>query len=179
MNYESNGLDHCTQYSLHIQPVYPGIRIKPRIINTTTTWYEYKSAQPQFKYTSSGLQIMVKNVDCFDSYTVRYNLKTSVLSVGFDHGLLRFNKSEPIILHGLQPNSLYEFSMIGLTSQKLSPSNRNHLRTSEKDISIFGPIDHTTMKLFNPMLDAQTSKNYNLTDGENIAIERSLTGNLS
>ena len=181
VHYESKGLDHCTQYSLHIQPVYPGIRIKPRILNTTTTWDEYKSVQPQFNDIPGGLQIMVKNIACFQSYSIRYNLKTSVLSVGFDHGLLRFNKSEPIILHGLLPNSLYEFSMVGHISQQegwaqeeVFPSSRSRIG---KDISIFGPIDHKTMELFNPMVNSQTSENYNITDGEDIAMERSLTGN--
>ena len=113
--YSSNGLDHCTKYSIRIQPTYEEIEINP--INVTVITELDKTAEksnPQFEPRETDVKIVVKNIECFESYKIRYQLVDSNNN-DFKEVQIQ-NDGNPISVLNLRPNKTYMMNMTALAS---------------------------------------------------------------
>ena len=113
VKYESNELEHCTNYLIKIKPTHLGVDIEPRIVRDTTKLDEKASFMPEFRTSNKGVEIVVNHTRCFDYFTVKYTHKEDMDSDNADGNAKVFQKHQPIIIENLTPNTTYYFSMDG------------------------------------------------------------------
>ena len=113
--YTSTGLDHCTKYSIRVQPIYQGVDITPRYAVVVTNFDETaEKTNPQFDPEETSAKITMANLECFYSYNLSY------LLIGSNETHLEevqiFNEGTPITINNLQPNSTYEVNMTSFST---------------------------------------------------------------
>ena len=114
--YSSNGLDHCTKYSIRVQPNYKEIQIKPiNVMVITKLDKTAEKSNPHFKPRETNVKIIVKNIECFESYKMRYQLVDSNNN-DFEEVQIQ-NDGNPISVLNLQPNKTYMMNMTALAPQ--------------------------------------------------------------
>ena len=113
VKYETNGLEHCTNYVIKIKPTHLGVDIDPKIVHITTENDENAAFLPEFQQLQQWVKIMVKHTGCFDYFTVKYYPKEKMDSEMAGEIENVFKKDEPIILKNLNYNASYYISMDG------------------------------------------------------------------
>ena len=113
VKYESNGLEHCTNYVIKIKPTHLGVDIDSKIVHITTKMDENAAFSPEFRQTQRRVEIMVKHTECFDYFTVKYYPKEKLDSGKATDIEKVFKKGELIILENLNYNASYYISMDG------------------------------------------------------------------
>ena len=109
LKYASNGLEHCTNYLLKVQPSYPEVYIKPRNVNITTKFDETKKIVPSIEPTAHDVKITMRNIDCVESYVINYGIVGSY-DLEEMSGLMDM---EVITIVDLLPSTTYQISMTG------------------------------------------------------------------
>lgn len=108
--YTSTGLDHCTKYSLKVKPTYQDVQIASKNVVVTTKFDDTaKKPTPNIKAGETSAKIIVKNVECFDLFTMSYKLIGNN-DQNLEEAKIR-NKGNSIFIHNLRPNSTYSIKM--------------------------------------------------------------------
>jgi hypothetical protein len=130
LKYDSNGLEHCTNYFLKVQPSYPEVDIEPKNVNITTKFDETKKIVPSIEPRAHDVKLTMKNIDCVKSYVISYGI------VGEDdmeemEGIMDM---EVITIDGLNASRSYQVNMTGTlkTGESVTVFELYTFETTEK-----------------------------------------------
>jgi hypothetical protein len=135
VTYQVNELKSCTKYYIKIQSSYPGVVLTSKSVPAITKFDAFKNnVTVHFKPCQNNVEISIDNIDCVESYIIKYRLADGGNAWMEQHDTM---EGETITIDSLHPNNLYEISMVGVTSSA---------STGQTNFTVFQQLEFRTCK---------------------------------
>ena len=144
LQYSKENLNSCTKYTLVVTPKYDGITINPKKVEFTTEFENNESYETNLTPGVTDVELKVRNIDCFESYTISYRLVDDIVQTEteYDSGVESewktkngFLDSNGIMVEDLSPSSRYKLKM------EVQKGNLSILVVSERDFETLSSMD--------------------------------------
>jgi len=153
LQYVKENLNSCSKYTLLVTPKYDGIMINPKKVEFTTTFENKGSYDNNLTAGINDVKLKVRNIDCFESYTVSYRIVSDTIQTDTEYDSGEENEwkikngtldSNEIMIENLLPSSRYKLRMeVQKGDQKVLVLSGKDFETSSMDVVRSGLMENS------------------------------------